>query len=228
MIGTVTGFGTSTIMVPIISFILPLPQTLLFVGFIHWFGNIWKIIFFKKGVNLKLILLFGIPGIIVSFFAAKLPFLISTHLLLRLLGAFLIFYSLVLLVKSNWKLQASNSNAIIGGALTGFVSGVFGVGGSIRSTFLTAYNLKKEVFIFTSGVIAFLIDTTRILQYLTQTSLEQKWLIYLILSIPVSLLGAYFAKKYVEKTPQTKFRTIILIALLVIGIRYLVFGQIYL
>src|SRR3989338_4040633 len=87
-VGTMTGFGTSTIMVPVLSFFLPLPQTLLFVGIIHWFGDIWKMLFFKKGFNITLILLFGIPGIIVSFLAAKLPLTLSETLLQRSLGLF--------------------------------------------------------------------------------------------------------------------------------------------
>ena len=33
--GTVTGFGTSTILVPILSLWYPLPETLLFVGVVH-------------------------------------------------------------------------------------------------------------------------------------------------------------------------------------------------
>jgi hypothetical protein len=49
--GTLTGFGTSTILVPFLSLWFSLPATLLFVGIIHWFGDIWKMIFFKKDIN---------------------------------------------------------------------------------------------------------------------------------------------------------------------------------
>jgi len=72
-IGTVTGFGTSTIMVPVLSLFLPIPETLLFVGIVHWFGDVWKMLLFKKGFDWKLTLLFGIPGALVSFWAASLP-----------------------------------------------------------------------------------------------------------------------------------------------------------
>ena len=63
-VGTLTGFGTSTIMVPVLLLRYSLPETLLFVGVIHWFGDIWKMIFFKKGIRWNLILGFGVPGII--------------------------------------------------------------------------------------------------------------------------------------------------------------------
>jgi uncharacterized membrane protein YfcA len=50
-IGTMTGFGTSTIMVPIMLLFYPLTQTLFFVGIIHFFGNIWKLLLFRKGIQ---------------------------------------------------------------------------------------------------------------------------------------------------------------------------------
>ncbi len=64
-IGALTGFGTSTIMVPILLFFLPLTQTLLLVGIIHWFGDIWKILLFREGLQWKLIFTFGITKIII-------------------------------------------------------------------------------------------------------------------------------------------------------------------
>ena len=113
-VGTATGFGTSTIMVPILLLFLPAPHALLFAGIIHWFGNIWKIVLFKRSINLKLIFLFSIPGLIISFFAAQLPIVIPESLLRQVLGTFLVTYVAFLLVEPNWKLKASTKNAVIG------------------------------------------------------------------------------------------------------------------
>ena len=205
-IGTMTGFGTSTIMVPILSLFFPIPETLLFVGIIHWFGDIWKMVFFKKGWNFKLILLFGIPGIIASFWAARLPLTLPEILLQRSLGVFLILYVAFLFYKPSWKLKASNPSALLGGTLSGFFAGIFGVGGAIRSTFLTAFDLPKSIFLFTSGVIGFLVDSSRLTQYfLSGIQLSQLLLSSVLLSILVSLLGAYLAKKMVNKILHIPF-----------------------
>jgi len=220
-IGTMTGFGTSTIMVPILSLFLPIPVTLLFVGILHWFGDIWKMMFFKKGLSCKLILLFGIPGITLSFFAARLPLALSEELLGRLLGMFLVAYVAFLFFKPEWKIKPSNLSAVSGGALSGFFSGIFGVGGAIRSTFLTAFDLDKSVFLFTSGVIGFLIDSSRIAQYFMSGIQIGPLVTALILCIPVSLLGAYIAKRLVDKIPQKSFRLFITIALFLVGLRHL-------
>jgi len=222
-IGASTGFGLSTIMIPVLSFFLPFSVTLLFVGIVHWFLDIWKMIFFKKGFDLKLVLMFGIPGIVVSFLAAKLPLSLDESMLARGLGLFLILYVAYLLFKPGWRVRPSVFSAIIGGSLSGFFAGIFGVGGAIRSTFLTAFDLKKNVFLFTSGVIGFLIDSSRISQYLfSGIKINGNLSTVLALCIPASLLGAYFAKRMVDKIPQKSFRLFIAIALFVIGLKFLV------
>src|SRR5512136_1799330 len=51
IIGTLAGFGISTIMVPILLSIFSLPQTLLLTGIIHWFNDIWKMLLFREGIR---------------------------------------------------------------------------------------------------------------------------------------------------------------------------------
>ncbi|MGH9857786.1 MAG: TSUP family transporter [Acidobacteriota bacterium] len=71
-VDTLTGFGTSTIMVPVLLLFFPLPLTLLFVGIIHWFGDIWKMLLFKSGMQWRLLFLFGGAGLVASYFGASL------------------------------------------------------------------------------------------------------------------------------------------------------------
>src|SRR4030042_7161264 len=76
IVGTITGFGISTIMVPVVLLLLPLPQTLLLVGLIHWFSDIWKMLLFKHGVDRKILIYFGLPGIITAAWGASLTLII--------------------------------------------------------------------------------------------------------------------------------------------------------
>ncbi len=48
IIGTLAGFGISTIMVLILLTIFPLSQTLLLAGIIHWFNDVWKNDFIQR------------------------------------------------------------------------------------------------------------------------------------------------------------------------------------
>ncbi len=224
VIGTISGFGISSIMIPIMSLFYPLPLTLLFVAIIHLFGDIWKIVFFRRSANWRIILLFGIPGILFSYVGATMSFNVPANTLKQLLGGFLLVYVLFLIYQQNWKLTATNSSSILGGSLSGIFAGIFGVGGAVRSAFLMAYNLPKEMFIFTSGMIALFVDVTRITKYLMGgTTMPVNFLYILFVLVPLSLLGAYIAKRIVDKVSQKLFRIIIAVLLGLIAVKYLLF-----
>jgi uncharacterized membrane protein YfcA len=222
-VGTTTGFGLSTIMIPVLTLFVPLPVTLLFVGIIHLCGDIWKVLLFKRGLDWKLILCFGLSGIAASYLGASLSFYATGLPLKSVLGAFLILYVIFLFIERQWALPKTSVTAVSGGLLSGLFAGFFGVGGAIRGAFLTAFNLPKEVYIFTSGLIAFFIDATRIWRYLGGgTRLEKNLLLALIACIPISFLGAYAAKKFLDRLPQKYFRILVGIFLAIVGTKLLI------
>ena len=222
-IGTVTGFGTSTIMIPVLTLFMPMPIALLFVGIIHLCGDIWKVLLFKKGLLWNLILGFGLSGIFASFLGASLSLHAPDLPFKRMLGAFLILYVIFLFLKRDWALPKTQGTAVCGGLLSGLFAGFFGVGGAVRGAFLTAFNLPKEVYIFTSGLIALFIDVTRVSRYVWGGTRMEAGLLYpLIVCIPISFAGAYLAKRFLNRLPQKSFRMFVGFFLALVGIMLLV------
>jgi len=222
-IGTATGFGTSTVMMPVMALFVPMPVALLFVGIIHLFGDIWKALLFKRGLDWKLVLGFGLPGIAASFLGASLSVHAEELPLKPILGGFLVFYVGYLLLEREWALPKTTGTAVSGGVLSGLFAGFFGVGGAVRGAFLSAFDLPKEVYLFTSGLIALFIDITRVSRYLWGgTRLQQDLLLALILSVPVSFVGAYLAKRFLDRLSQRFFRAFVGIFLALVGVKLLI------
>ncbi|MBI4090214.1 MAG: sulfite exporter TauE/SafE family protein [Candidatus Kerfeldbacteria bacterium] len=218
-IGTLTGFGTSTIMIPVVALYVPFPVTLVLVGTIHWFGNIWKILLFRGGFSRKLLLWFGLPGLITSFLGASLTIRTDTDLLQRLLGYLLVAYVFFLVLKPKFKVSQTPTTAITGGALSGLMAGIFGIGGAVRGAALSAFNLPAATFIFTAGAIGVLIDSTRLITYLADgVAVPTRLLAGLFLFVPISFLGAKIGERLVKRVPAEKFRTIVAMFLFVIGV----------
>ena len=223
-LGTLTGFGTSTLMVPVLAYWFPLPVTLLFVGIIHLCGDIWKIILFRTGFDWRLVLGFALAGVIGSYFGATLALGAGELPLKRILGVFLVLYVVFLFFKREWALPKTNSTSIIGGLLSGLFAGFFGVGGAVRGAFLTVFDLPKSVYIMTSGLIALFIDTTRVTKYLTGgTLLDQRLFYTLLVCIPLSFTGAVIAKKFLDRIPQKAFRLFVGIFIGLVGIKLVLF-----
>lgn len=223
-IGTLAGFGISTIMVPVLLLILPIPQTLLLVGIIHWFNDVWKLLLFRKGIRWKLFLAFGLPGLIMSFIGSSLTLRIPREFLSRALGIFLIAYVIFIIYNRAFKLSQRLSVAISGGALNGFFSGIFGIGGEINAVALSAFNLEKAVYVATAGAISLVIDSTRIVTYVKSgTVLESSILSGFLIFIPASLIGAMIGKKGVERIPQEKFRNFVAGFIFLFGLKLMLF-----
>jgi len=219
-VGTITGFGTSTLMIPVLVMFFPPVEAIFLVAIIHWFGDVWKILLFRKGFNMRLLVLFGAIGFVTSYLGAFVSLGTNEQLLLRILGLFLVGYALFLVFQSKFRIPAGNLTAVSGGALSGFFAGMFGIGGAIRSMFLTAFDLPKAVYIATAGAIGILVDSTRIITYFTGgVTLPSKLWYGLFIFIPVSFVGAKVAKGIVEKIPQDKFRFVVAVFLLAIGVK---------
>jgi len=224
IIGTLAGFGISTIMVPILLIVLPLPQTLLLVGIIHWLNDIWKMLLFREGIRWKLFLAFGLPGIFASFIGSSLSLKIPREILSRALGIFLIAYVLFIIFNRAFKLSQKLSVAISGGALTGFFAGIFGIGGEINAVALSAFNMDKAVYIATAGAISFVIDSTRIATYIKGgIGIEPAIVSGFLIFIPASLIGAMIGKRGIEKIPQEKFRNVVAVFIFLLGLKLVLF-----
>ena len=223
-VGTVTGFGTSTIMIPALLFYYPLPQTLLLVGIIHCAGNIWKMLFFHKGLQWRLLLLFGLPSILASYLGATLTSTFDEQLLLRILGTVFLLYTLFLFLHSSWKIPASTGTAVSGGIASGFLAGMFGVGGAVRGAFLRAFDLSKDAFIFTAAAIALVTDSTRLITYtVDQISLPPYLWYGMLIFLPLSLFGSWIGQRIVRQLSESGFRTIVALFLGLSGIKFLFF-----
>lgn len=221
-LGTLTGFGTSTILIPLLSLSYPFVEVLLFVGIVHWFGNLWKMIFFRSGASRSFLWSFGVPGLVASVLGASLTLSISQYLFEKLFGVFLLFYSALIYAKPTAKLPKTLPVAALGGILSGLAAGVFGVGGAIRAVFLSAFGLKKAAYLFTAGAMGLVIDSSRLVTYWTGGATVKSFgLLLLFVSIPISFIGAWIAQRTVNRLPQHAFRFVVITALTVLGVRYL-------
>lgn len=224
--GTLSSFGASTIMVAILIIFYPLPQVLFLVAIIHWFHDLWKMILFRKGMRWFLIIGFGGTGIVASYAGARMTLSFPENAVFTFLGLTLIIYSIYLIFHPFFRLPQNLLTAAAGGTVSGFMAGILGMGGAARGAFLAIFDLPKEVYIATSGAIAILIDSTRIVTYYTEgvrlTVLSGEGLaVYL----PLSFLGGATAKYLAGMIPQKHYRSFIAAVLFTVGIKFLFFGN---
>ena len=223
VVGTIAGFGSSTIALPLSLFIFDFHTALALVAFLHIFGNISRIGLFRHGLDKRLLLQFGLPSIALTLVGALLVQRVSQDLLKMMLGLFLIMYTFWSW-SGKFTIRSSITASVIGGSLSGFFAGFIGTGGALRSAFLTAFGLSKEKYIATAAAVALAVDVTRLPIYLKDGFLQPQYYWMLPVLLVIALGGSFVGKQITNKISQPVFKRIVLIAIFIIGIKFVLTG----
>lgn len=215
VIGTISGFGSSILFVPIAAFFFDFHIVLGITAVFHVFSNITKIIFFHKGIDRAIVLKLGIPAVVFVALGAMLTSLIPQKNIELLMNILLIILAFYLVFNFNKKLQKTNRNLVIGGTISGFLAGLIGTGGAIRGLTLIAFNLEKNAFIATSAIIDLGVDASRAAIYIFNGYFLLEHLKFIPILIIVSILGTWTGKLILKRTSEKIFRYIVLAVIIV-------------
>ncbi|MGH7196881.1 MAG: sulfite exporter TauE/SafE family protein [Candidatus Saccharimonadales bacterium] len=217
VIGTVAGFGSSTILLPVAVLFFDFKTALVLVAFMHIFGNIGRITFFKHGFDKRIILFFGLPSVALTLVGALLVLAIDQTVLKGLLGVFLVGYAAYALLRSKIKMPENLFTLALGGASSGFLAGLIGTGGVLRGAFLNAFDVPKTTYIASAAAVSLAVDLTRIPIYLSGGFLQQQFYWFVPLLFVLAIAGSFVGKKIVDKIPQEKFKRVVLVAIAAVG-----------
>ncbi|MBI4353858.1 MAG: sulfite exporter TauE/SafE family protein [Candidatus Omnitrophica bacterium] len=225
VIGTMAGFGAATVLTPIASLFMDIKTAIAVVACFHLFGNASRIMFFHRHINWNMVVRFGLPGIALSFIGAQIAAWLSADSLRLVLGGFLVLYALAEAFRATaLRVPATTPTLLIGGIGSGFVAGVIGTGGAIRSACLLAFGLPKEAYIGTSAVIALCVDATRVPVYLTQQFIPSLLVPVMWSLTVVAFSGSFVGQWLVRRISPAWFKRFVLAMLLVMGVKLLIDG----
>ncbi|HWB62612.1 MAG TPA: sulfite exporter TauE/SafE family protein [Chitinophagales bacterium] len=220
--GTVGGFGSSLFFVPLAQFFFDMKTVLGITAIFHIFSNLAKLVLFRKTISWKLVLRFGVPGIVAVVLGAWLTTVVSFRYDELILGIFLIIFSVLLLLFPSLKIKDGWLSATTGGGIAGFLAGFLGTGGAIRGLFLAGYDLEKNLFIGTSAAIDMGVDLSRGVIYINSGYLTKDNYYLVPLLIGVSAIGTYIGKLLLGRMEQGLFKKTLLAMILGIGLVMLV------
>jgi uncharacterized membrane protein YfcA len=218
IIGTVGGFGSSVFFVPMANHFFNFHEVLGVLSLLHIFSNVSKIMLFRKGFDKDILLKIGIPSVIFVIIGAFFSKYVTTEISNLLVGLFLFFFALFLLLKPDFSFRPTKLNSFAGGALSGGMAGWLGTGGAIRGLLLASFNIRKETFLATSAMIDFLVDMSRFGVYTYQGYLTRDLLWKAPVLLAVSIAGSWIGKMILTKIPQGPFRKISLWLILLVGL----------
>jgi uncharacterized membrane protein YfcA len=126
--GTISGFGSSSILLPMVHQLFDYQNALILVAIYHIFGNASRLSMTYRHWDKKIFFLFGIPSVIATIIGASLVESVNPDILKITLSVVLILFALYSLWKPNFQVQATPLLGRVGGALSGFTAGLIGTG----------------------------------------------------------------------------------------------------
>ena len=192
VIGTVAGFGAATVLTPIAAWFMDIRVAIAVVTVFHLFGNASRLVFFGRHIRWRIWARFGLTGVLFSFLGAAITSRLPAPALTLAFGVFLLLYvGLSVFAASRFRLPDHPMVLTGGGVLSGFIAGLIGTGGAIRSACLLVFGLPKEAYIGTSAAIALIVDATRLPVYLAGGFIPSRMVPVLLVLTAVAFTGAW-------------------------------------
>ncbi len=209
-----SGFGLGTLLSPVFCLFFELELAIAMTALVHFSNNLFKISLIFRSADRKIVQSFGLGSIVGAILGAlllqnlaMLPDFTSSGLsfspLKVLLGLLILIFVGFDIAPKAQKWTFPVSYLPLGGLLSGFVGGLSGHQGALRSMFLLKLNLEKTAYIATGAAISCMIDFSRLGVYITKWSdsfdiIPLYWLLGATLAaFAGTLCGRYFLKKMV-------------------------------
>ena len=219
----IAGFGISTIMIPVLMLFISPVHAIFFTSVIDLVHNFFKMwIVRKKPISWYLVFRFGTSAVIATSIGALLIFLIPEILFQQLIGLLLLVYVWFLNFNPEFHVPSNTLSVVAAGGIYGFISGMFGIGGVLRTAILIAFNLSKETYLATHSITSLLVSITRFGTYISQgAQLSTTLLFALIACIPLTFIGVFVGRILFSRISPKQLRLIISFLLSLMGLKFL-------
>lgn len=225
VIGTMAGFGAATILTPIAVLFMDIKSAIAIVACFHLFGNSSRVFLFRQSINKKIWLQFGLIAICFSVIGAFLSAYLPSAVIILAFGVFLLIYvGFSVFAAERIRLKPKPTTLLGGGVLSGFIAGLIGTGGAVRSACLMVFGLTKEAYIGTSASIALVVDAARIPVYVAGGFITSDKVPVLCSLIAVAFAGSWTGKRLVKKISTKVFHRFVLTMLGLMGIKLFMDG----
>lgn len=221
LLGTLSGFGSSTFFVPAGSYFEKIQFVMVLTAILHSFSNISKIFLFRAEFAWTYFVKLAVPSVLLTALGAYLSAYFEAELLSRLLGVALIVISVLFLFGRLRMTTIPWSVAMGLSALSGLMTGLVGTGGAVRGVALAGLKLSPGAFVSLSSAIDMGGDFLRAGIYLWHGYMDwQQWFYVPLLGV-AALAGARAGKYVLSRISQTQFEKVVAVFVFVAGISLL-------
>jgi hypothetical protein len=212
------GFGGALVLLPALTSVVGIKAAVPILTIGQIFGNASRVWFGRHELKWRPILYFLLTAIPLSIAGSYLFTDIDSRTIKIGIGVFLIV--LVIYRRTQVKkISFGDKDMLLGGGLTGFVSGLAGSAGPLGAAFFLGLNLTATAYIASEAFTALTMHLTKTVVYNRFSLIGQTELYYGLFVGLAMIGGSWTGKKIIEKLPQDKFVLVVEILLVISGLQ---------
>jgi len=217
-IAAVTGFGIGSLLTPMLALQVDTRLAVAAVSVPHVAGTALRFWLRRGGVDRRVFWNFGLASAAGGLAGALLQQWASNRWLTAVFGILLLFASASELTGLARRMRFHGAVAWIAGALSGFLGGLVGNQGGIRSAALLGFDLPKASFVATATAVALVVDGARMPIYLAiqHEELAPLWP-WMALATAGVMIGTMGGNRVLTRIPEVWFRRVLALMLAVLG-----------
>jgi len=218
IVASVCGFGIGSLLTPLLGLRYGTKLAVAVVSIPHLAGTLLRFLSLRKQVDRRVLWSFGVMSASGGLAGALLQSFAANPILNVVFGGLLIFAGASGLFGWNDRIRFVGWKAWAAGAVSGFLGGLVGNQGGIRSAAMLGAGVPKQAFVATATAIGLIVDGARMPVYLVTQGREiaTAWPDLIAATLGV-LCGTVIGTRVLLALPEPLFRRIVSVLLLVLG-----------
>ncbi|HJP60610.1 MAG TPA: sulfite exporter TauE/SafE family protein [Gemmatimonadaceae bacterium] len=224
-IATITGFGIGSVLTPLLATNVGTRLAVAAISIPHFFATALRFWRLRAHVDKRVLVRFGIPSAAGGLTGALLHNVAGNRALAVVFGMLLVFVGVSELAGLSRRMRFNHIVAWVAGALSGFLGGLVGNQGGIRSAALLGFDIDKHAFVATATATGVIVDAARMPAYfVTQgRQIAGIWTLVAIATLG-AVLGTIFGERLLRLVPERVFRRLVAILVLALGVYMMFFA----
>jgi uncharacterized membrane protein YfcA len=222
-IAAVSGFGIGSLLTPVLAFHLDTRLAIAAVSVPHVVGTAQRFWTMRRDIDRRLLLEFGVTSAVGGLVGALLHGQLANRWLTIVFGLLLLFTAVAELTGWMRRVHWGRSFGWVAGAISGFLGGLVGNQGSVRTAGLLAYDVSPRAFVATATTVALIVDGARMPVYVATQGREMGslWPILAVATAGV-VIGTAVGVRILPRLAEKTFRRSVAVLLAVLGISMLI------
>ena len=216
LISGAAGFGGALLILPMLTLYAGAELAVPALTIAQLIGNLSRMAFGLNQIEWKKVFLFSITAIPLSALGAFGFSISSKNIVTRIIGAVLILF-VVLGYFRILKFKPNDKTLVIGGAVTGLLSGLVGSAGPFGAAVFLSFGLPPVAYIASEAATATAMHITKIIVYGKLVNLPPNTINLGLLMGLAMIFGTYAANRLIKNMKKEVFQKYVAVLLCVVG-----------